>query len=86
MGKLIYAFLLIYASWVELLIGAPAGSGLDYAALTFCPVERRLFLNDFILGDLYHVVLLTFQILLRRLLWSIRSIRTQETFGSRMWL
>lgn len=56
MGKLIYAFLLIYASWVELLIGAPAGSGLDYAALTFCPVERRLFLNDFILGDLYHVV------------------------------
>jgi len=56
MGKLIYACLLIYASWVELLIGAPAGSGLDYAALTFCPVERRLFLNDFILGDLYHVV------------------------------
>lgn len=55
-GKLIYACLLIYASWVELLIGTPAGSGLDYAALTLRPVERQLFLNDFILGDLYHVV------------------------------
>ena len=54
--KLIYACLLIYGSWVALLIGAPAGSGLDYAALTLRPVERQLFLNNFILGDLYHVV------------------------------
>jgi hypothetical protein len=52
-GKLIYACLLIYGSGVALLMGAPAGSGLAYAALTLHPVERQLFCNDFILGDLY---------------------------------
>ena len=54
-GKLIYASLLIYGSVVARLMGAPAGSELDYAALTLHPVERQLFLDDFILGDLYRV-------------------------------
>ena len=42
-GKLIYASLLIYGSVVARLMGAPAGSELDYAALTLHPVERQLF-------------------------------------------
>ena len=54
-GKLIYVCLLIYSSGVARLLGAPAGSELDYAALTLHPVERQLFLDDFILGDLYRV-------------------------------